>query len=148
MGGRTGRSEAPPSRVFVDSSAWFALASSSDGRHAEADRLLRQVVERRTPILTSNLIVAEIHRLALARMGIRAARAMLDRIDASRLVSIVHATAEHHRGALRWLTKLGDQPISYTDAVSFAVMESARCRVAITFDRHFSIAGFEVWRDE
>jgi hypothetical protein len=29
--------------------------------------------------------------------------------------------------------------------VSFAVIETARCRVATTFDRHFAIARFRVW---
>ncbi len=69
-----------------------------------------------------------------------------DRIEASRLVTIVHAGEEHHLAARRWLGKLADQPVSYTDAVSFAVMEVARCRVAMTFDRHFAIAGFRVWQ--
>jgi predicted nucleic acid-binding protein len=48
--------------------------------------------------------------------------------------------------ARRWLAKLADQPVSYTDAVSFAVMEATHCRVAMTFDRHFALAGFRVWR--
>ena len=137
----------PPARpVFVDSSAWFAVASASDGKHAEADVLLRHAVARGTRLVTTNLILAEIHRLALARMGIRPAAALLDRIEASRLVTVVHADAEHHRAARRWLAKLDDQPVSYTDAVSFAVMEATRCRVAMTFDHHFAIAGFRVWQ--
>ena len=132
-------------RVFVDSSAWFAVASASDGRHAQADALLRDAVARQIRLVTTNLVLAEIHRLALVRMGIQPAVALLDRIEASRLVTIVHAGAEHHRAARRWLAKLPDQRISYTDAVSFAVMEGTRCGVALTFDRHFAIAGFRMW---
>ena len=145
---RTRRDGETPDRVFVDSSAWFATASASDGRHAEADRLLRHAVAHGIGLLTSNLVLAEIHRLALVRMGIRPAAALLDRIEASRLVTIVHASAEHHRIARGWLRKLADQPISYADAVSFAVMESTRCRVAMTFDRHFIVAGFRRWNPD
>jgi predicted nucleic acid-binding protein len=97
-------------------------------------------------LVTTNLVIAEVHRLALVRMGIRPARAVLDRLEASRLVSIVHATADHHRAARQWLDRLGEQSISYTDGVSFAVMEATRCRTALTFDRDFEIAGFQVWR--
>ncbi len=143
---RTASDDPAPSRVFVDSSAWLAVASGSDGQHAEADALLRQAVTRGIGLVTTNLIVAEVHRLALARMGIRPAMAFLDRLEASRLVTIVHATSEHHRTGRAWLQKLADQPISYTDGVSFAVMEAMRCRTALTFDRHFEIAGFHVWR--
>jgi len=146
MGRRTAAGEPAPSRAFVDSSAWFAVASASDGRHAEAERLLREAVARGITLITTNLVLAEVHRLALVRMGIRPAAAMLDRIEASRRVSLVHATADHHQAARRWLARLADQSISYADAVSFAVMEAARCRVAMTFDHHFVIAGFRIWR--
>ncbi len=52
----------------------------------------------------------------------------------------------HHRSARQWLAKLADQRISYADAVSFAVMEATQCRVAMSFDRDFVIAGFRTWR--
>jgi uncharacterized protein len=143
---RTAPDEPAPSRVFVDSSAWFAVASASDGNHVEADALLRHAVARGIDLVTTNLVVAEVHRLALVRMGIRPAAALLDRIDESRRVSIVHVTADHHRRARQWLEKLADQPISYADAASFAVMEALRCRIAMTFDRHFETAGFRMWR--
>jgi hypothetical protein len=103
-------------------------------------------VTRGVTLVTTNLVLAEIHRLALVRMGIRPASAMLDRIEASRLVSLVHATAEHHHNGRRWLVKLADQPISYVDAVSFAVMEQMGCGIAMTFDRHFLTAGFRIWQ--
>jgi predicted nucleic acid-binding protein len=145
MARRTEPDDRAADRVFVDSSAWFALASTSDGRHAEADAIFRHAVRRRIGLLTTNLVLAEIHRLALVRMGIRPAAALLDRIEASRLVTIVHPDADHHRAARRWLTRLSDQRISYTDAVSFAVMDAAKCRMAMTFDRHFATAGFRQW---
>jgi hypothetical protein len=36
---------------------------------------------------------------------------LLDRIEASRFVTIVHAGEEHHLAARRWLAKLADQPV-------------------------------------
>jgi predicted nucleic acid-binding protein len=123
------------------------VASASDGKHAEADQLLRQAVERRIRLLTTNLVLAEVHRLALVRMGIRPALAALERITDSQRVSVVYPTAEHHRAAHAWLTRLADQPISYADAVSFAVMQTTRCAMAMTFDRHFALAGFRVWTE-
>jgi predicted nucleic acid-binding protein len=41
---------------------------------------------------------------------------------------------------------LKDQRISYTDAVSFAMMQTARCQVAMSFDHDFEAAGFALWR--
>ena len=135
--------------LFVDSSAWIALVSASDGFHANADAHFREAVRTRTTLLTTNLVLAEVHRLILHRVGPGAARMALDLVAASPLVNLEHATASHHDAARRWLARLGDQRVTYTDAVSFAVMTSRRCRTALTFDSDFARAGFEVrGRDE
>ena len=143
-----GKGFAIPSRLFVDSSAWIALISARDQHYHEADSLFRLAVSRQIPLLTTNLIVAEVHRLLLFRAGIQPAARALDRIEASSLVSIEFATATHHRTAREWLDKLADQQISYTDAVSFAVMTAARCATAISFDHDFLLAGFSLWRQK
>jgi predicted nucleic acid-binding protein len=90
--------------------------------------------------------VAEVHRLVLHRVGIRAATAVLGAIDGGAHVRLVFPGREHHAAARQWLDKLSDQVITYADATSFAVMQAERCSAAISFDSDFVIAGFDVWR--
>ena len=142
---RTGRAAAP-ARLFVDSGAWIALRSRRDQHHADADGLFREAIAHRIPLLTTNLVVAEIHRLTLFRAGIQAASRALERIDASDRVTIHFATAGDHGAARRWLDRLAPRPITYTDAVSFAVMEAAGCRDVLGFDADFAAAGFTLWK--
>jgi len=108
--------------------------------------MFRRAIRERTPLLTTNLVIAEVHRFILFHIGIRPAAMILEHIQASPTVAVEFATASHHRAALRWLSKLSDQRISYTDAVSFAVMESTRCTAAMSFDHHFVVAGFRLWQ--
>lgn len=135
-----------PRRVFVDSSGWIAFFSARDQYHSAADQLFRSAIAREIPLITTNLILAEVHRLILFRAGTRAAARVLDRIEASSRVSIEFPSQAHHRAARVWLDRLADEPVTYTDAVSFAVMESLRCRTALSFDRHFLVAGFSLWK--
>ena len=128
--------------VLVDSGAWIALFSARDQHHIEAEHLFRDAIAGRAPMLTTNLVVAEVHRLLLFRAGQRAAATALDRIEASPRVQIEFATAAHHRSARSWLDKLAPHPVTYTDAVSFAVMESLGCAAVISFDNDFVVAGF------
>jgi len=132
--------------VLVDSGAWIALVRATDRHHGEADRMVRQAVRDRIPLVTTNLIVAEVHRFVLFHVGIQAAALVLDRIDASARLSIEFVTPAHHVAARRWLIKLSDQVITYTDAVSFAVMEAAPCTAVMTFDHDFVTAGFRLWQ--
>ena len=135
-----------PRRLFVDSGAWIALRSRRDQHHAEADRLFREALRRRIPLATTDLVLAELHRLTLFRAGVLPALRALDRIDQSPSVTVHFAAAEHHAAARRWLERLAPHPITYTDAVSFAVMEGLRRRHALAFDHDFTAADFELWR--
>jgi predicted nucleic acid-binding protein len=132
--------------LLVDSSAWIALRSLRDQHHAEADHLFRVALARHIPLITTNLIVAETHRLTLFRAGAQPARRFLELIDASPGLTIHFPTAEHHASARRWLERLGPRPVTYTDAVSFAVMEATGCGHVLGFDQDFAAAGFILWR--
>jgi predicted nucleic acid-binding protein len=88
-------------------------------------------------------VSAEAHRLLLFRAGPHAAATALDRVEASPLVRLVFPSAADHASARKWLARLPDQRIAYTDAVSFAVMVRSQCRTVLGFDHDFLAAGFE-----
>ena len=123
-------------RLFVDSSAWLAFFSRRDGKHSAAVALLQRAIQRKTALITSSLVLAEVHRLVLHRVGIGAAAAVLGSIDGSSHLRLVFPDKAHHQSARGWLQKLSDQVITYTDATSFAIMVAERCTAAISFDRH------------
>jgi len=137
--------ERPLGRLFVDSGAWIALRSRRDQYHAEADRLFRAAIERRIRLITTNLVIAEVHRLTLFRAGLQPALRGLDGIGTSPSVTIHFATEEDHAAARHWLERLAPRPITYTDAVGFAVMEATGCSRVLGFDEDFAAAGFARW---
>ena len=138
---RTGRRGGVARRAFIDSSVWIGHLSARDRLHHQAEGAIRDALERRSALLTTNLVIAEVHRWLLFRAGPQASRA-LARIEQSAALTIVFGTADHHARARYWLERLADQRLSYTDAVSFAVMEATRCSIALTFDSDFTVAGF------
>jgi predicted nucleic acid-binding protein len=42
---------------------------------------------------------------------------------------------------------VAERRLSYTDAVSFAIMDARRCHDALTFDQDFAVAGLRAWRE-
>ncbi len=130
--------------LFVDSSAWIAFFSARDQHHTQADRLLRTALKARRRLITTNLVLAEVHRLLLFRAGIKPAQAALDHLCQSEDAEIAFAGLEHHQRARKWISQPHDQLITYTDAVSFVVMESRKLRNVLTFDHHLAIAGVSI----
>jgi predicted nucleic acid-binding protein len=134
-------------RLFVDSGAWLALRSQRDQHHVAADRAFRTAIEARIPLVTTNLVLAELHRLTLFRAGYEAALRALERIQPSSGVSIHFATSDDHSAAREWLERLAPRPVTYTDAISFAVIRATKCTHVLGFDEDFAAAGFELWRE-
>ena len=129
--------------LFVDTSAWFALADRQTAGHARVERALRERLQQGARIITTNLIVAETHVLLLRRASRSAALIFLTKVAVAPTV-VVASTAELEEAArLDWLVRFDDQDFSFTDAVSFAVMKERRIREALTLDHHFAAAGFE-----
>jgi hypothetical protein len=81
-----------------------------------------------------------------ARAGVQPALRALERIDESRSVTIHFPTADDHTAARRRIERLAPRPLTYTDAVSFAVMEATRCGHVLGFDQDFAAAGFDLWQ--
>ena len=132
--------------LFVDSGAWIALRSRRDQHHAEADRLFREAIALGILLVSTSLVLAEVHRLTLFRAGVEPALRLFDRVDASPSLSLWFPGPDHHAAARRWLERLAPRPLTYTDAVSLAVIEAAGCTHVLGFDADFEVAGFALWR--
>lgn len=130
--------------LFVDTSAWYAVAVSSTPQHRKVSAALRDRVQRGARIVTTNLIVAETHALLLRRTSRKVALAFVREVRRAPNI-VVASSAEHEESAVAdWLEKFDDQSFSFTDAVSFAVMSDRGARLALALDHHFAVAGFEV----
>jgi uncharacterized protein len=131
-----------PAEVFVDTSAWYPLLLRKHPDHERLAAELRALVKRGRRVVTTNLVVAETHALAMRRIGAEAALTFVQTVAEPPNV-VVHSTADLEVKAVRsWLERYDDQDFSFTDAVSFAVMTERRIDEAMTLDHHFEVAGF------
>jgi predicted nucleic acid-binding protein len=125
--------------VFVDTSALFALLDRDADGHAAAaatfDRLLAD-----EPLITHNYVVVEAEALARSRLGLAAARDLLDRLLAP--IEIHWVDAATHAAGVAALLAAARRDLSLVDCVSFEVMRRLAVPTAFAFDRDFEQAGF------
>jgi uncharacterized protein len=135
------RSPNPLLGVFVDASAFGAIAKRTDENQSIARDIFRGLALENRSLITTNFIVAETHALVLARGGRELALQALDLIE--RTTDLIERVAvEDESEARRILQQYDNKTFSYTDATSFAVMERLGLRDVFTFDRHFEQFGF------
>ncbi len=128
--------------IFVDTSAWVALADKDDTYHKKAASLYTILLKSHKNLITSNLVIAESYILILKELGHKAALGFLEGIKASPRVLKIYTNEDIEKDAEEILMKYVDQDFSYTDAVSFVIMKRHKIRKAFCFDKHFLIAGF------
>ncbi|HOP46451.1 MAG TPA: PIN domain-containing protein [Desulfobacteraceae bacterium] len=127
--------------LFVDTGAWFALADTSDKYHDHAINIFPDLL-RNNRLLTTNHVIAETYILIRRNLGHEAAITFLNNIAASPRVSKIYSDSLLEKSAEDILRQYKDQDFSYTDAVSFAVMNQQGITQAFSFDHHFLTAGF------
>ena len=134
--------------VFVDTSAWYALADSGDAHHVESVRHLRSLVGGHRRLVTTNHVAGETYTLLRVRLGPMVADEFLRRARSSAFVERVFVQEPWEGAAEDLLAQYGDQDFSYVDATSFIAMHRLGLREALAFDRHFAAAGFRSIADE
>jgi predicted nucleic acid-binding protein len=129
-------------RVFVDTSAFFAIADTSDQRSDEATAVFLRLTSERASLFTTNYVLAELHALLLARVHRDIALSAAQRIRTSNSVTVIRAEAGDERRAWEIIERYDDKWFSLTDAISFAVMERLRISHAFSLDDDFKQFGW------
>jgi predicted nucleic acid-binding protein len=131
--------------LFLDSSGWFASFTPREFGHESAAKQYAVAVNDGARLLTTSMVVAEMHALVLRRGGTRLAQEFLDSALNPDALHVVHPDAELVSAAVsNWVRRYADKSFSLCDAVSFEVMRRERVQHALTLDHHFAIAGFEI----
>ena len=129
--------------VFLDSSAYLALANTSDVYHQQTRAIRTQLQQERWRNFTTNFVLAETHALFLVRLGQAAATTFLREMLRSN-TTVVRVRAADEERALTIIFQYEDKDFSLADATSFSVMERLGITTAFAFDRHFAQYGLTI----
>ena len=147
--------------VFVDTSAFIALAAKKDKYHEDAARMYSELLDSHTNLVTTNHVVDEVCNRLLwdSTLGHKASRKFGDMVrdistpfvldETNRrlpvFADLVLVYPVHKIEGSAWdiFCKYDTAGFSYTDCVSFAVMQKLGIKKAFAFDHHFDILGFE-----
>ncbi len=129
--------------IFVDTSAWVALADSRDRRHLDALRTARRVAAGEFGRqVTTNYVMVEALTLIRDHLGPEKAGSFASGIDGSDEIRVFWIDRDHHRQAVQMMVKHPDKHWSICDCASFVVMQTFGIDHAFAYDADFAQAGF------
>jgi len=131
--------------LFVDTSAWAAIADASDDQHDAALAYQTEIAGRYRLVIT-NYILDELHTLLLMNIGYTQTisfKRKLDQLIQSGFVEIIWVSESVANQSWQVFEQFNaDKLWSFTDCVSYVVMQNHSITEAFSFDRHFSQMGF------
>ncbi|MFZ0428763.1 MAG: PIN domain-containing protein [Acidobacteriota bacterium] len=128
-------------KLFVDTSAWYALHDRSDRHHAAAVAFLDRWRTRPVRFFTSDYVADETITLLAMRAGRRQAVDFLDYLKVAGNLTFEFTSGRDFEAAASLFRVRSDKSWSFTDCISFVQMDRLDLADAFTFDRHFSQYG-------
>jgi predicted nucleic acid-binding protein len=131
--------------LYLDTSGWFAAMSPRERLHATASDAYRRAIAAGNRLVTTDLVVAEMHTLLLRWRDQSTGSRFLDLVYQSGTHTVIHADEDLIADSLaHWIRRFSDQRFTLCDAVSFEVMRRERLTNALAIDSHFATAGFQI----
>lgn len=125
-------------RIFVDTSAWYAIIDRNDRDHVAA---VTKIQALDLPLLTSNYIFDEILTLLKTRLGPSIAISFAQKLWDQEVSTLARITEEDEARAWGIFRQFDDKGFSFTDCTSFALMERLAISTVLAFDDHFAQYG-------
>ena len=130
--------------IFIDTSFFKALVDQKDEFYDQALKINTALIKDNTMLVTTNYILDETFTLIRKRCGLAKALKLRENIaNHSMTIHVVRVTTIHDAEAWTWFQN-DWSGLSFTDCVSFVVMQQRNITSVATFDKHFTRAGFTI----
>lgn len=129
-------------RIFVDTSAFYALLDRDDDNHAKARDVWTELLDSGAVAMTSSYVLVETVALLQSRLGLDAVRSFEEAIVP--VLHVEYVAADLHRLGMAALRVAARRRLSLVDCVSFDIMHRNGITASFTFDGHFKEQGFRV----
>ncbi|HEX5808262.1 MAG TPA: PIN domain-containing protein [Anaerolineales bacterium] len=129
-------------KIFVDTSALFALVSMEDQAYTTALSSWGEMVYSQSILITNNYVLVECFSLLQHRLGIEAVRDLQLRIVP--LLQVDWISEQGHSSIVNDVLTANRRQLSLVDCSCFESMRRMGINKVFSFDDHFREQGFEV----
>jgi len=129
--------------IFVDTSVWYAAYVEEEPDHDEADALL---AEPGTRLVTTDYVIDELLTLLVSRRHRPVAKVLGRLLWSGAVCQIIWVERCDVEAAWQVFESFDDKTWSFTDCVSYAVMQRLQIAEALAMDNHFKQFGFAAVR--
>lgn len=128
-------------KVFIDTSAFFAILDADDKYHQKAKRTWAELISSGILLFCNNYVLVETFALVQNRLGMEAIQTFND--DVLPLINIDWVEETIHKAGVSALLVASRKKLSMVDCVSFETMRRLEITKVFAFDPHFAEQNFQ-----
>ncbi|OGW06563.1 MAG: hypothetical protein A2889_08575 [Nitrospinae bacterium RIFCSPLOWO2_01_FULL_39_10] len=121
---------------------YIALEDTDDQNHEKAINFWNGFKKNPQRLITTTYVFNEIVTFLKRRISHDKASRIGEALLSSLIVEVIHISNEDFRKGWNMFIKYHDKDFSFTDCISFLVMNQKSIKEALTFDKHFRQMGF------
>lgn len=129
---------------FVDSSAFIAQSCADDQYHKEALLVAQKLQKENSIGITTDFVLSEVLTFLRSKIGHQSTVKFYQIIENASNLKIIYTNQKNFEQAIKVFEKYYDKNFSFTDCISFTIMQNLKIFHAFTFDQQFGQAGFEI----
>jgi uncharacterized protein len=130
-------------KLFLDTGYLIALEAADDQYDKVALAHWRSIIKSLPLLAATSYVFNEVVTFFNSRSRHAKSVETGSLLLGSHSIKLVQVEQPLFHEGWRYFIRHSDKSYSFTDCVSFVVMRRLRIRTALTFDKHFSQAGFE-----
>jgi len=134
--------------IFVDTGAFISRYIAKDQYHSLSIGFWNHVKLSGERLFTSNFVIDEALTYIARHANYSFAAEIGENIYISKCFTVLRPEMDDEIKAVRFFQKYADQKISFTDCISFVLMNRQKIRKVFSFDRHFEYAGYILFPDK
>ena len=129
----------------MDTGPLLARYLKRDQYHKRSVSLWKEIERSSVRCVLTPYVISEATTLLARRAGPAFAVGRIEKLYDSPIFRIVRPSGEDEQQALQTMLRYEDQDLSFTDAISFVVMQREGLQTAFSFDAHFRLPGFALF---
>ncbi len=129
-------------KIFVDTSAIFALVNTAETNNLAALDTWNGFGNNDVDLISNNYVIVESISLIQGRLGLSVVRKLLDNVLP--FIQVIWVDEDQHSAIVQDVLSANRRQLSLVDYSSFVTMRREGIETAFTFDAHFREQGFRV----
>jgi len=123
--------------IFIDSSAFISYFVENDVNHEKVQKIFNEILEEK--LITSSDVIVETLNWLTRKASKKIMHELGEILLNEDIAKIIHTDTDDKLAALEIIKKYSDYNLSFTDALSFALIKRLKIKRIFSLDKGFDL---------